>query len=107
MFFDLMGIVVGDVLLGVVEVLLVLQWIDGSWLFDGLLVIDEMKVLFDIKELLEEYFGNYYIVGGFVFVYFGWIFKKIELFDWLGWYFEIMDMEKNWVDEILVICVVS
>lgn len=98
---DLMGTVVGDVLSGAVEAPLALQRTDGSWLLDGLLAIDEMKVLLDIKELPEEYLGNYHTVGGFVLVHLGRIPKKTESFDWSGWHFEIMDMEKNRVDEIL------
>ena len=98
---DLMGTVVGDVLSGAVEAPLALQRTDGSWLLDGLLAIDEMKVLLAIKELPEEDLGNYHTVGGFVIVHLGRIPKKTESFDWAGWHFEIMDMEKNRVDEVL------
>jgi putative hemolysin len=98
---DLMGTVVGDVLSGAVEAPLALQRSDGSWLLDGLLAIDEMKQLLDIKELPEEYLGNYHTVGGFVIVHLGRIPKKTESFEWAGWHFEIMDMEKNRVDEVL------
>ncbi|UCV02796.1 hemolysin family protein [Dechloromonas denitrificans] len=98
---DLMGTVVGDVLSGAVETPLALQRTDGSWLLDGLLAIDEMKVLLGIKELPEEDLGNYHTVGGFIIVHLGRIPKKTESFDWAGWHFEIMDMEKNRVDEVL------
>lgn len=98
---DLMGTVVGDVLSGAAESPLALQRSDGSWLLDGLLAIDEMKDLLDIRELPEEELGNYHTVGGFVIVHLGRIPKKTESFDWGGWHFEIMDMEKNRVDEVL------
>lgn len=98
---DLMGTVVGDVLSGAAESPLALQRSDGSWLLDGLLAIDEMKDLLGIKELPEEELGNYHTVGGFVIVHLGRIPKKTESFDWGGWHFEIMDMEKNRVDEVL------
>lgn len=98
---DLMGTVVGDVLSGAVEAPLALQRTDGSWLLDGLLAIDEMKLLLGIKVLPEEDLGNYHTVGGFVIVHLGRIPKKTESFDWAGWHFEIMDMEKNRVDEVL------
>lgn len=98
---DLMGTVVGDVLSGAVEAPLALQRSDGSWLLDGLLAIDEMKQLLDIKELPEEDLGNYHTVGGFVIVHLGRIPKMTESFEWAGWHFEIMDMEKNRVDEVL------
>lgn len=98
---DLMGTVVGDVLSGAAETPLALQRTDGSWLLDGLLAIDEMKHLLGIKELPEEDLGNYHTVGGFVIVHLGRIPKKTEAFDWGGWHFEIMDMERNRVDEVL------
>lgn len=98
---DLMGTVVGDVLSGAAESPLALQRTDGSWLLDGLLAIDEMKELLGIKELPEEDLGNFHTVGGFVIVHLGRIPKKTESFDWGGWHFEIMDMEKNRVDEVL------
>lgn len=98
---DLMGTVVGDVLSGAVEAPLALPRSDGSWLLDGLLAIDEMKQVLGLKTLPEEDLGNYHTVGGFVIVHLGRIPKKTEAFDWEGWHFEIMDMEKNRVDEVL------
>lgn len=99
---DLMGTVVGDVLSGAVESPMVVQRSDGSWLLDGLLPIDEMKELLGIKELPEEELGNFHTVGGFIVVHLGRIPKKAEGFDWGDWHFEVMDMEKNRVDEVLV-----
>ncbi len=98
---DLMGTVVGDVLSGAVETPLAVQRTDGSWLLDGLLAIDEMKHLLELKELPEEELGNYHTLGGFVIFNLGRIPKKTESFDWEGWHFEIMDMERNRVDEVL------
>ena len=100
---DLMGTVVGDVLSGSVDSPLAVQRSDGSWLLDGLLPIDEMKQVLNISELPEEELGNYHTVGGFVTVHLGRIPKKTEAFDWCGWHFEVMDMEKNRVDEVLAV----
>lgn len=100
---DLMGTVVGDVLSGAVESPLAVQRSDGSWLLDGLLPIDEMKQLLGVGELPEEELGNYHTVGGFVIVHLGRIPRKTESFDWAGWHFEVMDMEKNRVDEVLAV----
>lgn len=98
---DLMGTVVGEVLAGATEVSLALQRTDGSWLLDGLLPTDEFKELLDLPELPEEELGNYHTVGGFVISQFGRIPRKTESFQWGGWRFEVMDMEKNRVDEVL------
>ena len=98
---DLMGTVVGDVLSGAVEAPLALPRSDGSWLLDGLLPIDELKEVLALAELPEEDLGNYHTVGGFVIYQLGRIPKKTESFEWGGWRFEVMDMEKNRVDEVL------
>ena len=45
--------------------------------------------------------GNFHTLGGFVIFQFGRIPRKTESFDWSGWRFEVMDMEKNRVDEVL------
>lgn len=100
---DLMGTVVGDVLSGSVDSPLAVQRSDGSWLLDGLLPIDEMKQVLNLGQLPEEELGNYHTVGGFVIVQLGRIPKKTESFDWGGWHFEVMDMEKNRVDEVLAV----
>lgn len=98
---DLMGTVVGDVLSGAVEAPMALPREDGSWLLDGLLPIDELKGLLGIQALPEEELGNYHTVGGFVISQLGRVPKKTENFTWGGWRFEVMDMEKNRVDEVL------
>ncbi len=98
---DLMGTVVGDVLSGAVESPMAMQRNDGSWLLDGLLPTDELKELLGLSELPDEDLGNYHTVGGFVIYQLGRIPKKTESFEWDGWCFEVMDMEKNRVDEVL------
>ena len=98
---DLMGTVVGDVLSGAVDAPLAIQRSDGSWLLDGLLPIDELKEKLQLDQLPEEELGNFHTLGGFVIFQFGRIPRKTESFDWGGWRFEVMDMEKNRVDEVL------
>jgi putative hemolysin len=98
---DLMGTVVGEVLSGATEAPLAVQRSDGSWLLDGLLPVDEVKELLGLPRLPEEDLGNYHTLGGFMFSQIGHIPKKAESFEWGGWRFEVMDMEKNRVDEVL------
>lgn len=97
---DLLSAVVGDVPSSVDELPLAVQREDGSWLLDGLLPIDEMKDKLGLLSLPEEDLGNYHTVGGFVITAVGRIPKKAETFDWEGWRFEVVDMDKNRVDEV-------
>ncbi|MDD5249013.1 MAG: hemolysin family protein [Rhodocyclaceae bacterium] len=98
---DLIGTVVGDVLSGAVESPLAIQRDDGSWLLDGLLPLDELKDLLGLPDLPAEELGNYHTAGGFVIYQLGRIPKKTENFVWSGWRFEVMDMDRNRVDEVL------
>jgi putative hemolysin len=97
---DLLTAVVGDVPSSVDELPLAVRREDGSWLLDGLLPIDEMKEKLGLISLPEEDLGNYHTVGGFVITAVGRIPKKAETFDWGGWRFEVVDMDKNRVDEV-------
>ncbi len=97
---DLLSAVVGDVPSSVDEMPLAVQREDGSWLLDGLLPLDEMKEKLGLTSLPEEDLGNYHTVGGFVITAVGRIPKKAETFDWNGWRFEVVDMDRNRVDEI-------
>ncbi|MFA6015479.1 MAG: hemolysin family protein [Gallionellaceae bacterium] len=97
---DLLSAVVGDVPSSVDELPLAVQREDGSWLLDGLLPIDEMKSKLGLSTLPEEDLGNYHTVGGFVITAVGRIPKKAEVFNWNGWRFEVVDMDKNRVDEV-------
>lgn len=97
---DLLSSVVGDVPSSVDELPLAVQREDGTWLLDGLLPLDEMKDKLGLTTLPEEELGNYHTVGGFVITAVGRIPKKAETFDWHGWRFEVVDMDKNRVDEV-------
>lgn len=97
---DLLSSVVGDVPSSVDELPLAVQREDGTWLLDGLLPLDEMKEKLGLTTLPEEELGNYHTVGGFVITAVGRIPKKAETFDWHGWRFEVVDMDKNRVDEV-------
>lgn len=74
---------------------------DGSWLLDGLLAIDDMKAKLDIGSVPNEELGNYHTVGGFVLSSLGHIPRKTERFYWSGWYFEVVDIDHNRVDQVL------
>jgi putative hemolysin len=59
-----------------------------------------MKEKLGLATLPEEDLGNYHTVGGFVITTVGHIPKKAETFDWGDWRFEVVDMDKNRVDEV-------
>lgn len=100
---DLLQTVVGDLLPAIDddgEALAVCR-ADGSWLLDGLLPIDEMKEKLEIRDFPESAIGNYHTVGGFVLLSLGHIPRKSERFVCAGWTFEVVDIDKNRVDQVL------
>jgi putative hemolysin len=60
-----------------------------------------MKVKLGLRNVPDEDFGNFHTVGGFVLSSLGRIPKKGESFDYAGWRFEVVDVERNRVDEDL------
>lgn len=74
---------------------------DGSWLLDGLLAIDEMKDKLEIRSVPHEELGNFHTVGGFVLASLGRIPRKSERFTAGEWDFEVVDVDRNRVDQVL------
>ncbi len=100
---DLMQSLVGDMmpLADDPEEALAVRRQDGSWLLDGLLAIDEMKDKLDIRRIPQEQLGNFHTVGGFVLASLGHIPRKAERFTWDDWEFEVVDVDRNRVDQVL------
>lgn len=78
------------------------QRADGSWLFDGLLRVDEMKELLDLEELPEEEHLGYQTAGGMLMSNLGMIPEPGQFLLWHGLKFEVVDMDGHRVDKILV-----
>ncbi|MFN8372943.1 MAG: hemolysin family protein [Anaerolineae bacterium] len=72
---------------------------DGSWLIDGLMPIDELKVLLDLAQLPAE--EDYQTLGGFIMAQLGHIPRVSETFVWGGCRFEVVDMDGKRVDKVL------
>ncbi|MFA5082949.1 MAG: hemolysin family protein [Hydrogenophilaceae bacterium] len=106
---DLMQSLVGDMmpLADDPEESLAVRRPDGSWLLDGLLAIDEMKDKLEIRHLPQEQLGNFHTVGGFVLASLGRIPRKAERFTWADWEFEVVDIDRNRVDQVLASRVVE
>lgn len=100
---DLMYSLVGEMAPGIndSEDSLAVRRPDGSWLLDGLLPIDEMKDRLGIRLVPQESLGNYHTVGGFVLASLGRIPRKAETFTWAEWEFEVVDVDRNRVDQVL------
>jgi putative hemolysin len=94
---DLIEEIVGDI-----ERPQVTERADGSWLLDGLLPVEDLKDLLDIKDLPEEEEGHYQTLGGFIMAHLGRIPAAADRFEWGGFGFEVMDMDGRRVDKVLV-----
>jgi len=75
---------------------------DGSWLFDGLIVIDQLKDYLEIKKMPAEDKGIYQTLSGFVMSQLGQIPKVGSKFTYEDYEFEIVDMDGRRVDKVLV-----
>lgn len=74
---------------------------DGSWLLDGLLPVDEMRDKLGLRDLPLESMGTYHTVGGFVLATLGHIPRKAERMVWEDWTFEVVDIDRNRIDQVL------
>jgi putative hemolysin len=75
---------------------------DGSYLIDGALAVNEFKKLFGLKHLPGEQDDWYQTVGGFVMTHLGKIPRAGDQFEWGGLKIEVLDMDRNRVDQLLV-----
>lgn len=75
---------------------------DGSWLVDATLSLPEAKELIAVRELPGEKTADFQTLGGFVVTQLGRIPAAGDHFDWNGWRFEVMDMDRQRVDKVLI-----
>jgi putative hemolysin len=73
---------------------------DGSLLVEGLLSAEELAERLGLRALPEE--RDYQTVGGMVMAHLGRVPAAGDLFEWEGFYFEVLDMDGNRVDKVLV-----
>ena len=76
---------------------------DGSWLLDGALPADEVKELLALDSLPRGYESYYQTLGGLVMLCLGQVPQAADSFDWVGWHFEVVDMDGHRVDKVLAI----
>jgi putative hemolysin len=74
---------------------------DGSWLFDGLIPVPELKDRLSLKGLPEEDRGRYNTLAGMVMLLLGRLPKTADSVEWEGWRFEVVDLDGKRVDKVL------
>ena len=74
---------------------------DGSWLFDGLIPVPELKDRLDLKELPEEDRCRYNTLAGMVMLLLGRLPRTTDSVEWGGWRFEVVDLDGKRVDKVL------
>jgi putative hemolysin len=74
---------------------------DGSWLFDGLIPVPELKDRLALKELPEEDRGRYNTLAGMIMLLLGRLPHTADTVEWEGWRFEVVDLDGKRVDKVL------
>ena len=74
---------------------------DGSWLFDGLIPVPELKDRLDLKDLPDEDRGRYNTLAGMTMLLLGRLPRTADVAEWGGWRFEIIDLDGKRVDKVL------
>ncbi|MBC8170907.1 MAG: CBS domain-containing protein [Anaerolineae bacterium] len=75
---------------------------DGSWLVDGVLSIHRLEETLPDLELPEAESGNYATLSGFIMMRLGRVPAVADHFEWGGFRFEVIDMDRNRIDKVLV-----
>ena len=77
------------------------QRADGSWLFDGLIPVPELKDRLALKDLPEEDRGRYNTLAGMIMLLLGRLPATADSVEWQGWRFEVVDLDGKRVDKVL------
>ncbi|HEY9657786.1 MAG TPA: transporter associated domain-containing protein, partial [Allocoleopsis sp.] len=100
---DVMEVIIGDVpFADQPQEADVVQREDGSWLVDGMVLIEDLKELLEVDELPGEARGNFQTLGGMIITRLGHIPRASDHFEWEQFRFEVMDMDGNRVDKVLI-----
>ena len=76
---------------------------DGTWLLDGALAVDEVRLLLGLEELPGEPEHRVGTLGGLFMAELGRVPVEGERLEWRGWSFEVVDMDGRRVDKVLVV----
>ncbi|NJL95165.1 MAG: HlyC/CorC family transporter [Anaerolineae bacterium] len=96
---DVMSEVVGEIDIAEPDVV---ERSDGSWLLDGLVSVHTMTELLEGLEFPEDEAGTYLTLSGFVMARLGRVPNTADAFEWSGYRFEVVDLDRRRVDKVLV-----
>lgn len=101
---DVMSALVGDVsVIDEVQEADAVQREDGSWLMDGGMSLERFRDVFKTAvRFPDDDSGTYHTLAGFVLTRLGHIPTVSENFEWGGYRFEVVDMDRNRIDRLLV-----
>jgi putative hemolysin len=101
---DVMGALVGEVsIVDDPQDADAIQREDGSWLVDGGVSFDRFRDIFNTEvRFPEETAGVYHTLAGFVLTQLGHIPKATDYFEWTGYRFEVVDMDRHRIDRLMV-----
>ena len=98
---DVLEAITGEFTTAVAEDAWAVQRDDGSWLFDGLIPVPELKDRLGLKELPEEDRGRYNTLAGMIMLLLGRLPRTADTAEWEGWRFEVVDLDGKRVDKVL------
>lgn len=100
---DVLTAIVGEVpSSSLVEIQEFIKRADGSWLIDGGVSIERVKLTLDImNDLPGEKSNTYHSLGGLIIHVLGRIPKETDQFEEQGYRFEVVDMDTNRIDKVL------
>lgn len=75
---------------------------DGSWLLDGALPVRDFKEVLELDTLPGETSSDYDTLGGFILSQMGRLPTPADAFEYGGWRFEVLDMDRRRIDKVLV-----
>jgi len=98
---DVLETITGEFTTPTAEDAWAVQRTDGSWLFDGLIPVPELKDRLNLKELPEEDRGRYNTLAGMIMLLLGRLPHTTDSVEWDDWRFEVVDLDGKRVDKVL------
>lgn len=98
---DLLEAITGELQPAVTADAWAVQREDGSWLLDGAIPVNELKVRLDLDALPQEERGRYNTLAGLLMAVSGHLPVTGEKIACEGWLFEVVDLDGKRIDKVL------